>query len=678
MQSDGKIQSKLLFLMIVQISLLIIVVLLPCDVNAQTLHNQTLEEKVREMRIVKDNPQISVGDYPSYIEIVHKDNLDEGKIYVANTDSDTVSVISAKNNTKITDIPVGKRPNSIGVTFDKVYVANIFSDSVSVISVMNNTKIGEGIVVGEGPNAIGRTFNVGVGEIPRVIGTFDKIYVANSNADTISVISAVNDTKIADIPVGKGPIAIHFTPLINKLYVANADSDTVSVILPRNDTKIADIPDIPISLYSNSPHIIDSTGSYSDLLSNKKYYKVYIANADSDTVTVISAVNDTKIADIPVGKGPIAIGSTTKSRVYVANSGSDTVSLISAVNDTKIADIPVGEIPTDIEFNSDTNTLYVANSGSDTVSVISTENNTKITDIPVGEIPTDIEFNSDTNTLYVANSGSNGISVIDGETNKVVAGVKFNIYPPNSGNIKCNDLNFPLNQFLYVSSECKAKPNKGFEFISWIENLENNSNRTIQESAEGNYILKSLYDVFGYKPDDPAASLFQFGDYTANFKALPPPIPSEYLIPLYGIIITTIVGWSIPSIINWIRTKSNIKTLSYYHKEIISIYNDGKLDEKDFEHLNVIKNSISNDYSKGKLNERHYESLQNEISISYEEIFKKRIDSSINESSTNKEDKKKQFNKINEDIEDAYSKEKITEKHYNLLKEKISELENKK
>ena len=636
MQSDGKIQSKLLFLMIVQISLLIIVVLLPCDVNAQTLHNQTLEEKVREMRIVKDNPQISVGDYPSYIEIVHKDNLDEGKIYVANTDSDTVSVISAKNNTKITDIPVGKRPNSIGVTFDKVYVANIFSDSVSVISVMNNTKIGEGIVVGEGPNAIGRTFNVGVGEIPRVIGTFDKIYVANSNADTISVISAVNDTKIADIPVGKDPIAIHFTPLINKLYVANADSDTVSVILPRNDTKIADIPDIPISLYSNSPHIIDSTGSYSDLLSNKKYYKVYIANADSDTVTVISAVNDTKIADIPVGKGPIAIGSTTKSRVYVANSGSDTVSLISAVNDTKIADIPVGEIPTDIEFNSDTN------------------------------------------TLYVANSGSNGISVIDGETNKVVAGVKFNIYPPNSGNIKCNDLNFPLNQFLYVSSECKAKPNKGFEFISWIENLENNSNRTIQESAEGNYILKSLYDVFGYKPDDPAASLFQFGDYTANFKALPPPIPSEYLIPLYGIIITTIVGWSIPSIINWIRTKSNIKTLSYYHKEIISIYNDGKLDEKDFEHLNVIKNSISNDYSKGKLNERHYESLQNEISISYEEIFKKRIDSSINESSTNKEDKKKQFNKINEDIEDAYSKEKITEKHYNLLKEKISELENKK
>ena len=32
----------------------------------------------------------------------------------------------------------------------------------------------------------------------------------------------------------------------------------------------------------------------------------------------------------------------------------------------------------------------------------------------------------------------------------------------------------------------------------------------------------------------------------------------------------------------------------------------------------------------------------------------------------------KLLNKIHSDIEDAYSKEKINEKHYNLLKEKIS------
>jgi hypothetical protein len=34
------------------------------------------------------------------------------------------------------------------------------------------------------------------------------------------------------------------------------------------------------------------------------------------------------------------------------------------------------------------------------------------------------------------------------------------------------------------------------------------------------------------------------------------------------------------------------------------------------------------------------------------------------------------LNKLHSDIEDAYSKEKVTEKHYNLLKEKISDYEN--
>jgi len=58
----------------------------------------------------------------------------------------------------------------------------------------------------------------------------------------------------------------------------------------------------------------------------------------------------------------------------------------------------------------------------------------------------------------------------------------------------------------------------------------------------------------------------------------------------------------------------------------------------------------------------------------YEEVFKKEIDS-LN-SLTNNEDKMQLLNKLHSDIEDAYSKEKLTEKHYNLLKEKISDYKN--
>ncbi|HEY6588063.1 MAG TPA: hypothetical protein VIY98_07205 [Nitrososphaeraceae archaeon] len=102
---------------------------------------------------------------------------------------------------------------------------------------------------------------------------------------------------------------------------------------------------------------------------------------------------------------------------------------------------------------------------------------------------------------------------------------------------------------------------------------------------------------------------------------------------------------------------------------------DGKLDENDIEPLNRLRSSILDAYSEGKLNERHYESLVNNISMLYQEVFKKEIDS-LN-SLTNNEDKIKLLSKVHSDIEDEYSKEKVTEKHYNLLKEKISELKRK-
>ena len=47
----------------------------------------------------------------------------------------------------------------------------------------------------------------------------------------------------------------------------------------------------------------------------------------------------------------------------------------------------------------------------------------------------------------------------------------------------------------------------------------------------------------------------KYGDFTVNFQSVPPPIPPDYWIPLYGIIISTVVGWSIPSMIGWARNR---------------------------------------------------------------------------------------------------------------------------
>ena len=120
------------------------------------------------------------------------------------------------------------------------------------------------------------------------------------------------------------------------------------------------------------------------------------------------------------------------------------------------------------------------------------------------------------------------------------------------------------------------------------------------------------------------------------------------------------------------ETRKELRNFSYYLKVISSLCDDGKLDENDIYDLDRISGAILVAYSKGKINEKHYKSLKNEISILYEKIFRKRIDS-LNYPS-NKEITEKQLDKIKNDVETAYSEGKISELHYNLLHQKISNL----
>jgi hypothetical protein len=147
------------------------------------------------------------------------------------------------------------------------------------------------------------------------------------------------------------------------------------------------------------------------------------------------------------------------------------------------------------------------------------------------------------------------------------------------------------------------------------------------------------------------------------------------LIPVYGIIVSTVVGFSIPSIITLRISKKQTARLNLYHQEmtdLTSLYDDGKLDENDIDRLDRINKNIINAYSEGKINNEQYSNLKNEISVIYEEIFRKRVDS-FNYSSK-KNTGPEIIKKIEEDIKDDYSKGKISELHYNLLNEKITKM----
>jgi len=114
----------------------------------------------------------------------------------------------------------------------------------------------------------------------------------------------------------------------------------------------------------------------------------------------------------------------------------------------------------------------------------------------------------------------------------------------------------------------------------------------------------------------------------------------------------------------------SIRYEEIFKKEIDSL-NDGKNKNIDGSNLYDLRKRIEDAYFKGKDESIALYNLVNNISMLYQEVFKKEIDS-LN-GLTNNEDKMQLLNNLHSDIEDAYSKEKVTEKHYNLLKEKISD-----
>lgn len=176
----------------------------------------------------------------------------------------------------------------------------------------------------------------------------------------------------------------------------------------------------------------------------------------------------------------------------------------------------------------------------------------------------------------------------------------------------------------------------------------------------------------------------QFGNFTANFREAPSPLPPEFWAQMYAVIATIITALFIPSIVGWFKSKREAKKLNDFHhkqiadlhKQIAVLHQVGKLDGKGIKALDDLRNRIENAYPEGKLNEKHYESLRGKISGLYKEVFRKRIDDAVNKTRADKKALQEQLAPIKNEVQLAYSDGKINDEHYDLLNKAISNLDN--
>jgi YVTN family beta-propeller protein len=208
------------------------------------------------------------------------------------------------------------------------------------------------------------------------------IYVTLNRDNAVGVVNKKTNKFVTYVPVGIAPYDVLIKG--DKAYVTNWGGH-----LPVKRDKTA--------MSANTPVVIDpETGI-----------------ASSGTVSVVNLKTFKVIKTIKVHLLPSGmVLHPDGSKLYVANANSDLVSVINTQTDKVIneispkpmAELPLGSAPNALAVSPDGNTLYVANGGNNLIAVIDLVTNKVKGLISAGWYPGGIVLNKEGSKLFVANT----------------------------------------------------------------------------------------------------------------------------------------------------------------------------------------------------------------------------------------------------------------------------------
>jgi YVTN family beta-propeller protein len=289
-----------------------------------------------------------------------------------------------------------------------------------------------------------------------------KIYVANQGSNTVTVIddqrvsamaaSQADGTPAADeaavaqqnfavvttIPVGLNPIAVGTSADGSLAYVANLNSNTLSVIDTDIDAVVATVNAGP------TPRDVEVTpdGRY-----------ILVVNQSLNQVTVLDASNYSIVGTIAVGNFPCAIAvAPDGSAAYVTNRLSNDVSIIDLTT-FAVTTVAVGTFACDVMVSPDSQWAIVTNRLSGSVTIIDAASKTAVATVATGTNPQGVVFSPDGAKAYITNAATT--SVIDMGSLTVVATIT-SIASGTCAVGATMDMNYGHNGHVYVASNTQA------------------------------------------------------------------------------------------------------------------------------------------------------------------------------------------------------------------------------
>ncbi len=296
------------------------------------------------------------------------------KVYVADEEGDTVTVLDATSFTKVATIPVGLEPHNVQVSPDGrlAWVTN----------------------KGERKKE----------EDAKHKGMPKREHEAMGSAGEVWAIDTATDTVVAKVPVGIHPAHVVLTPDSRFAYVTNGGENTVSVVDTEAQRLVATI------LVGAYPHGIRISPDGKE---------AYVANMKGGTVSVIDTEARKEVGKIPVGKGPAQVGFTPDGRLAFASlSQEDKVAVIDPAARKVIKKLTVGTVPIQVYATPDSRLLFVANQGTKkspgtTVSVINLESFEVVKTVETGPGAHGVVVARDGRYVYVTNIYASSVSVIE-------------------------------------------------------------------------------------------------------------------------------------------------------------------------------------------------------------------------------------------------------------------------
>ena len=288
-------------------------------------------------------------------------------VYVTNTDSNCVTVIDRQEDMVVATIAVGRAPVGIVASTDgrQVYVANSGSDSISVIDTARN-KV---------DHTIGN-FGYGPAELA-LCRVRQRLYATNPNADNVSVIDTVSRTVLGRISVGKRPCCALVDEGRRNLYVTNTGSHTVSVIdIYEDNYERAVEKTITVGL-NPTGMVIHEDELY---VANSGSNSIYVMDIPLEPPY-------TPKKTIPVGQKPTWMLSGLQERMYVSNAISNDISFVYPRMGLVDRNVSAGDLPAEMAMDRLRRKLYVVNSLSEDVSVINLPTYTIKKVVQVGRNP---------------------------------------------------------------------------------------------------------------------------------------------------------------------------------------------------------------------------------------------------------------------------------------------------